>query len=57
MKQKELIRQLLMCGYSYPESKDISCGAVYGFTSGGLEGMLDIGFFSHGVRKILQKHR
>ena len=57
LKQKELIRRLLMCGYSYPESKDISCGAVYGFTSGGLEGMLDTGFFSHGVRKILQKHR
>ena len=46
MKQKELIRQLLMCGYSYPESKDISCGAVYGFTSGGLEGMLDTGFLA-----------
>ena len=57
LKQKELIRRLLMCGYSYPESKDLSCGAVYGFTSGGLEGLLDVGFFSNGERKTLQNHR
>ena len=57
IEQKELIRRLLMCGYAYPESKDMSCGAVYGFSSGGLEGMLNVGFFSNGERKPLQKNR
>ena len=57
MQQKELVKRLLMCGYSYPLSKDLSLGPIYGFSKGGVESLLNVGFFTNGRRKTIQLSR
>lgn len=57
MRQSNLICTLLMCGYSFPYAGDMSFGSVYGLTSHGGEGLVDVGFFRGGVRRSVKFHQ
>ena len=50
-KQSTLIRTVLMCGYQYPHSIDLTAGSLSGFTIYDQEGLADIGFFRSGQRR------
>ena len=52
-----LICTLLMCGYSFPYVGDLSFGSIYGLTSRGEEGLVDVGFFRGGVRRTIRLHQ
>jgi hypothetical protein len=55
--QSNLICSLLMCGYSYPYVGDLSFGSIYGLTSCGEDGLVDVGFFRGGVRRTVKFHQ
>ena len=55
--QLNLICTLLMCGYSFPYVGDLSFGSIYGLTSRGEEGLVDVGFFRGGVRRTIRFHQ
>ena len=40
-----------MCGYDFPQSKDMSSGSIYGYAADDGEGLVDCGFFTNGYRK------
>jgi len=52
--QQQLIRRLLMCGYDYPDGKDLSSGSVWGYSKHGSTGLVDVGFFTNGGRRTLR---
>ena len=51
IRQDEIIARLLMCGYDFPQSKDMSSGSIYGYAADDGEGLVDCGFFTNGYRK------
>ena len=56
--QDNVIASLLMCGYSYSKTGDMSFGSIYGFArKDNLAGLVDVGFFRGCVRKLIQYHK
>ncbi len=54
--QEVLIWRLLMCGFDYRDARDMSAGSVHGFTGRNEEGLVDVGFFTHGTRRAVRLH-
>jgi len=50
LKQEDIVKRLLMCGFNYSGSLDMTSGVVRGFV-GGLEAVADVGFFPYGERR------
>ena len=55
--QSNLICSLIMCGYAFPYVGDLSFDSIYGLTSHGEEGLVDVGFFRGGVRRTIKFHQ
>ena len=50
LKQEDIVKRLLMCGFNYSDNLDMTSGVVRGFV-GGLEAVADVGFFPDGERR------
>jgi hypothetical protein len=55
--QSDIICTLLMCGFQFPYSLDMSAGFIHGFNKSDEEGNIDVGFFSSGERRKPRYHR
>ncbi len=55
--QEKIILRLLMCGHKHPGCCDLPFGSVYGLTSDGSDGLVDVGIFKNGVRRNVKYHK
>ena len=55
--QDEIIGRLLMCGYDFQQSIDMTSGSIYGYTKDDDEGLVNCGFFTNGYRKNINFHQ
>jgi hypothetical protein len=50
--QEDVIRRLIMCGYGVHGRCDLSFGMIYGYAPDGVDGMVNVGFFSGNYRRM-----
>ena len=50
LRQEDLVKRLLMCGFNYSDNLDMTSGTVRGFVNA-LEAVSDVGFFPNGERR------
>ena len=55
--QDAIIQRVLMYGFGAPDARDIPSGFIHGFASDGGEGLVDVGFFRDGTRRVLRLHQ
>jgi len=61
VKQEDLIRRMLLWGFDDGTSAvataiDMTNGSVHGYTERNEEGLVDVGFFTHGTRRAVRLH-
>lgn len=52
LSQEDLIQRLMMCGFGVHGRYDLSFGMIYGYAADGVDGMINVGFFSGNNRRM-----
>ena len=52
LSQEDLIQRLIMCGFGVHGRYDLSFGMIYGYAADGVDGMINVGFFSGNNRRM-----